>query len=298
MQVHHKNFGSKTAIRCGFRLGKYDFPEHIHQFPEIVYVLDGEMELTVDGKTTLMKAGDIALISPFQVHSFYTPESVYRWVCVFSCDFVANFITHEELYGSGESCVFHASAGLLSFIKSHLLESDENFIELNPDIIRTFRAVLFAIYEEYFRKVPRLGKRKYNQALSSILLYISEHYTENISLASIGSALSYSPKYVSLCLAEIDGMNLMYLVNSFRADHAKNLLAGTSYRMIDIAEECGYSNERSFYRSFHDVTGMTPGEYRKHKRTLATQETERDFYCVLYNEKRANQKAYKGKIKK
>jgi AraC-like DNA-binding protein len=55
--------------------------------------------------------------------------------------------------------------------------------------------------------------------------------------------------------------------------------------MIDIALECGYANERSFYRAFSRVTGMTPGEYRKSKRTLSTQENEKEFYTVIYEEK-------------
>ena len=55
--------------------------------------------------------------------------------------------------------------------------------------------------------------------------------------------------------------------------------------MIDIAFECGFANERSFYRAFQSVTGMTPGEYRRSKRTYSTQENERDFYTVLYEEK-------------
>ena len=50
MQVHFKNFGAKTAVRCGFVEGKYNYSSHIHQFPEIVFCKDGEMTLTVDGK--------------------------------------------------------------------------------------------------------------------------------------------------------------------------------------------------------------------------------------------------------
>ena len=158
----------------------------------------------------------------------------------------------------------------------------ELFFALSEENIRSFKALIFAIYEEYLRKVKRATKKKYHNALSQILFYISEHYTENISLSSIGAALNYSPKYISLCLAEIDEMNLNYLVNSFRADYAKSLLINTGHKMIDIALECGYSNERSFYRAFANVTGMTPGQYRKHKRTFITQDNESAHYPALY----------------
>ena len=285
MQVHFKNFGSKTAIRCGFRSGQYNFPEHIHQFPEIVYVKDGELEITVDGAKELMKAGDFAIVPPFRVHSFFTPNTVTRWVCVFSADFISGFISRDELFGNGESYVFHASEGLSSFAEQHMLESEELFFELNEQTIRTYKSLIFSIYTEYLNKIPRAAKKKYHQALSAILFYISEHYTEDISLASIGKELGYSRKYVSLCLSEVDEMNLNQLINSFRADLAKTLLSSTKMNIIDIALECGYENERSFYRAFRQVTGMTPGQYRRSKRTLSTQDNEKEFYTVIYENK-------------
>lgn len=285
MQVHHKNFGSKTALRCGFLSGQYNFPSHIHQFAELVYVSEGSLEVTVDGKTELMLPGDFAIIPPFRVHSFFTPERVKRWICVFSPDFISSFISRDEFFGGGESSILHASDGLKAFANEHMIEADELFFELTEETIRAYKSFIFAVYAEYLNTVPRTEKRIYHQALSAILLYISEHYTEDISLSSIGTALNYSRKYVSLCLADIDGMNLNYLVNSFRADHAKTLLSTTKMKILDIALECGYANERSFYRSFLNVTGMTPGQYRRSKRTLSTQENERDFYTVIYDEK-------------
>lgn len=286
MQVHYKNFGSKTALRCGFLSGQYNFANHIHQFAEIVYVKEGSLEVTIDDKTELMHPGDFAIIPPFRVHSFFTPETVTRWICVFSADFISSFINRDEFFGNGESCVFHASEGLRAFAEERMLETDELFFELSEEIIRTYKSLIFSIYAEYLNKVPRAEKRKYHQALSSILYYISEHYTEDVSLASIGADLNYSPKYVSLCLSEVDEMNLNQLINSFRADLAKTLLSTTKKKMIDIALECGYANERSFYRSFMRVTGMTPGDYRKSKRTLSTQENEKEFYTVIYEEKK------------
>lgn len=291
MQVHHKNFGSKTAIRCGFRAERYNYPEHIHQFPEIIYVTDGEMDITVDGNTEKMKKGDLAIVAPFRTHSFSTENYVERWICVFSNDFITNFLSDDDFFSIREACVFHASERLKGYLNGYLPESEELFFELTEENIRSFRTIIFAIYEEYLRTVKITKKKMQNKALSSILFYISEHYTEDISLSSIGSALGYSPKYVSLCLSDIDELNLSTLVNSFRVDHAKNLLSGTTYKMVDIAMDCGFSNERSFYRTFSQLTGETPGDYRKSKRTVSTQENEAMPYPELYKEKRLKKRS-------
>lgn len=286
MIVHSNNFGARTALRCGFLKGVYNFPAHIHQFPEIVYCLEGSMELTVDEKTETMNAGDMAIIAPFCVHSFHTPEYVNRWIAVFSTDFLSGVLSEEEIYGEGAHCVFTPSPQLAAFVSSRLADSNEKFFTLTAEDIRSFKVLSTAVYEEYMRVVPYSVKRTHNKALSAILLYVSEHYLDNLSLSSIGAALGYSPKYVSLCLSDIDDMNLFYLVNSFRAEHAKKLLLSTELKVIDIAYECGYSSEKSFHRAFHQVTGTTPGKYKKSKRTTATQKNEAVNPQTKYFEKK------------
>ena len=52
------------------------------------------------------------------------------------------------------------------------------------------------------------------------------------------------------------------LVNSFRVEHAKELLSGTSMQTTAIAEICGFGSLRTFNRVFRQFTKITPGEYR------------------------------------
>ena len=44
-------------------------PSHNHPHEQITYVIEGEMEMVVDGKTKLLKAGDGVVILPDQEHS-------------------------------------------------------------------------------------------------------------------------------------------------------------------------------------------------------------------------------------
>jgi AraC-like DNA-binding protein len=254
------------------------------------------MELTVNEKKEVMNAGDMAIIAPFCVHSFYTPEYVNRWLAVFSTDFIAGLLSEEEIYGEGEHCVFTPSPQLAAFVTSHLIDSNENFFNLTAGDIRSFKVLSNAVYEEYMRVVPYSAKRTHNKALTAILLYISEHYLEEMSLSTIGAALGYSPKYVSLCLSDIDDMNLFYLVNSFRAEHAKRLLLSTELKVIDIAYECGYSSEKSFHRAFLQVTGTTPGKYKKAKRTAHPPKNEGVNPQTKYLEKKQRKKERKKAV--
>ena len=280
MQVHFKNFGAMTAVRCGFVEGRYNYTPHIHQFPEIVYVEDGEMDVITDLGRVTMRAGDIAVLTPFLVHEFQTKSYVKRWLAVFSPDFLSGFLPTETIYGSASGFVFHASDALIGYIKPKLADSGENFYEMTDSEMRSFKLLVTAVYEE-FLKNHSITDKTHQRALPAILHYISLHSGEELSLSSIGAALGYSPKYVSLCLSDIEGINLFYLINSFRAEKAKDLLVNSSLKIIDVAYECGYANEKSFYRAFLQVTGMTPGQYRKHRRTFGKPDAEPDWYHEL-----------------
>ena len=93
MIIQNTNFGSIQIIRSGVHEGKYCFGDHIHQFSELVWVLDGELEMTVNGKMEIAKKGDFTVISPFAIHSFFTPEYSKIHIAVISDSFIVGRIT-------------------------------------------------------------------------------------------------------------------------------------------------------------------------------------------------------------
>jgi quercetin dioxygenase-like cupin family protein len=59
-------------------------PMHAHVEEQVVIVLDGEFEFTLDGETRTMRRGDIAVIPPWVPHGAVTGESTCVEVDVFS----------------------------------------------------------------------------------------------------------------------------------------------------------------------------------------------------------------------
>ena len=45
------------------------FSEHAHEQEQVIMVLEGHLEITVDGETTLMGPGDVVVIGPNVKHS-------------------------------------------------------------------------------------------------------------------------------------------------------------------------------------------------------------------------------------
>ena len=271
MFIQQHNFGSDLSLRCGHVDGVHNSGDHLHQFFEIVPVFDGEIEITVDGTKYLAGAGDIAIISPFSIHSFYTPRHVKQLICVFNNSLLTDFIPLTELCKKREAAVFHASAPLWEYlINSGFYDNTHTKREFDPvkdaNYIHRLRSVFYLVLAEYFNTVPAIGDSTIDYTLSKILVYISENYDKDISLETVGLALGYSPKYVSACLKAIPSVNFRSLVNSLRIERAKNLLLTTDKDNTEIAYECGFISQASFHRAFREQVGTTTGKYRANRR--------------------------------
>ncbi|MBQ8357522.1 MAG: helix-turn-helix domain-containing protein [Clostridia bacterium] len=255
MRIQTDNFGYGDTFRCRFHEGIYNYQPHIHQFTEVVVVLDGEIDITVNGRKERATAGDIALIEPFGIHSFETPKHCRIWIAVFSSFYVADFAPENGLR-EGARSVFEPTRSLFAYVKEHLIyAADRNLYGI--------KAALYAIFEEYTRFVPAKAQTENKGVLSAVLLYINGHFQKNITLRSLATALGYSQSYLSHVLNTIPNMNFNTLLSSLRIEYAKNLLLTSDRQILDIALECGFSNERSFHRSFRKLVGTTPLAYKK-----------------------------------
>ena len=135
----------------------------------------------------------------------------------------------------------------------------------NSKLFKKLKVAICAIFEEYQEKIATAEYSKKNNMLPEVLIYMKAHYTENISQTDVAKAIGYSSCYISHCLKDINNLNFRSILNSFRVEHAKELLyRQKEKKIIDIALECGFSCERSFHRAFYSMIGMTPGEYRDH----------------------------------
>ena len=266
MFIQNWNFGNDLVLRCGRVDHMHNSGDHIHQFCEFIFVREGEIEITVDGKCYVAGPGDIAVILPFSVHSFHTPKHVVQLICVCSNAFFTDFIPFNILCKKRTISVFTASTPLWSYLmNSGFYDSVNTKLVFSPDTdydyINKLKSTFYLILSEYFSKAPIVDKSGTDNTLSKILIYINHNYCSDLSLESVGAALGYSPKYISNCLHALDGLNFKTLVNALRVEKAKFLLISTKKTNAEISAECGFTSQASFQRVFHDIVGQSPKKY-------------------------------------
>ena len=265
--VQKYNFSMTDSVRSTFHDSRYRKAIHIHQLAEIVFVLEGEMRVTTNGKRTVAKAGDLIVIPPYQPHGFYTEDNktVKLWMMLFSGNLISDISISSCMYEEYETSVFKPSEALSVFIKSKFFDTKETLIELDSVGIRSIKALLYPLFEEYISRVPAVSEyiTQSNNVVAVLIQYLSKHFYKNESISDIATAIGYSESYISHNLKKSINVSFTDLRNSFRVDYAKNLLVNSEMSNFRVGLECGFNCQRSFDRAFKKCTGMTPLKYKE-----------------------------------
>lgn len=100
--------------------------------------------------------------------------------------------------------------------------------------------------------------------LQKLRLYLNQHYTEKLSLATISAQLHIGRTKLCLLAKELSGgKTLSYLLTQRRIDAAKTLLLQSDQPISAIAEAVGIGDYNYFSKVFRSVTGTTPSAFRK-----------------------------------
>lgn len=111
-----------------------------------------------------------------------------------------------------------------------------------------------------------LSGNKENSELNyydKILLYINEHYNQDIDFEDMSEVIGISYSYMRKIIKKTTGKSIMECINFKRIEIAKQMLIETDKNILGIANAIGYSNVQSISRFFKKFEGITPSEYRR-----------------------------------
>ena len=261
----------------------FRFQRHIHGNPELLYVIEGEIDVTVDECTETVSAGQMCMILPWQIHSFYTRDFSRTIVLVVAHSYLDDFLNSMRGY-YGQTQVFRPEPAIQELFMQYLFTGPFP----DPYIIASVLLGLCHCFTVQCPILPCENSRR-APALYDAFNYISAHYKEPLTLGSVAAELGYSYYYLSHIFKSYAGMGFNRFCNMRRVAEAEHLLRNTDRSVTDIALESGFSNTRSFNRAFLDVMHMPPLRYREQYSSVEggerisidegeVQNIERDFH--------------------
>jgi AraC family transcriptional regulator len=103
--------------------------------------------------------------------------------------------------------------------------------------------------------------RHYKQLLD----YIAVNYGNNILLEDMAAKADLSTSHFSRLFKQTIGQSPYQFLMAYRIEQAKKMLNNPRKLMVDIAFNCGFSDQAHFSRVFKKIEGSTPKQYRLKK---------------------------------
>lgn len=113
-----------------------------------------------------------------------------------------------------------------------------------------------------FSMKAKSGEKKSREYIERTLMFMEEHYMEDISLEDVADNSGISSFYLSRLLKQELKQTFVEILTDIRMRQALNLLWDENKTVKEIAEKSGYSNITYFYKVFKKYTGMNIGEIR------------------------------------
>lgn len=92
--------------------------------------------------------------------------------------------------------------------------------------------------------------------------YIHENFNRDINMAMVSNYVSLNYSYFSQAFKEYTGYNFVDYLKKIRIEKAKELLENFDYKIYEVGEMVGYKNSKQFAKTFREMEGISPIEYR------------------------------------
>lgn len=250
------------------------YPAHFHTHCEIMYVLDGEVDVMVDGVTYKAMRDEAIFIAPHQIHSFKSSHMISIFILFVELatfnDYAERMaeslpsspIVHLELPEEIETvrAVLHYLWGLFQSPHAHVSQRPK----LKPERVLTARSMAKAAIAIFMDHIEWAKKQSVTpDIMRQILEYCAEHYKTDISIQSVADALEVSPHAVTRIFTANFHQNFRKYINSLRIDEAAHKLISSADSITQIAFSVGFDTLRTFNRAFLAERNVTPSEYRR-----------------------------------
>ena len=258
--IFHQIHNSSSANHYNaFFYTHEEWEMHFHKNLEIIYVVKGIVNATVNQKEYVLGQGELALCLPYEIHSYHPqPDSLY-WVCVFSEDHVRFF--SKQMQGKTASTARFVCSEAVADYTERVLMNDPS-----PSIY-IIKSCLYGLCAEFLRcvKVEDKDQGK-SQPITDIISFVEAHHTENVTLADLAGLLGYDYHYTSRYFHSVFHMPFKDFLNIYRLETAVRLMDETERSLVEIAFESGFQSLRTFNHCFHKHFGLAPSQYRKTSR--------------------------------
>lgn len=277
MEYHSNTLIDKKASIHMFEADTSSFPEHTHDFIEIIYVKRGEGVHKINGTEFKVGEGDILFINYGAKHEFeckkgysffnicFDPEVISDGIVTPENAFAMLQLTaFDEIRGENDNGAISFSGNSRLRIEGLLKDMLTEYTEMKKgweDAVKSYMSLLLVFV---MRKLSvEADEEAERDVWATISAYIDNNLDTDLSLATLAKRCFYNPSYFSRAFKERFNMPLTRYVAQKKAEHAIALIEDGETSPSVIAERCGFSSKSALYRAISTAKGMTFAELKE-----------------------------------
>lgn len=249
---------------------RYYMPYHWHTHYEIIRILKGTFQLTLDDVVRVYHSGDVIFVTDGVLHGGTPTDCEYECI-VFDLPFllkdnhacsktIHDIINHKIMIHTLLSEQSQTIQTIVENLCNALSSKKRAYEFMTQGYLYQLIGVIINehLYEEQVTDI--LTHERLN-SIKNVLAYISDNYYNSISLEDLAKIAGMNPKYFCRYFKSMTDRTPIDYLNYYRIECACEMLSTKNISIKEAAISCGFNDDSYFIKTFNKYKGITPKQF-------------------------------------
>ncbi|WP_031522102.1 HTH-type transcriptional activator RhaS [Siccibacter colletis] len=258
----------RTSLAIEPRLPQSAFPEHHHDFHEIVIVEHGTGIHVFNGQPYTLSGGSVCFVRDHDRHLYEHTDNLCLTNVLYRAPDAFSFLSgldkllpqerdgHYPSHWRVNQSVLHQVRVLIEQMDA-LPQGDDPHAVANREIV--FMQLLVLLRKSSLAE----GAVDNDARLNQLIAWLEDHYADEVCWEAIADRFSLSLRTLHRQLKQQTGLSPQRYLNRLRLIKARHLLRHSDESVTDIAYRCGFGDSNHFSTLFKREFCWSPRDVRQ-----------------------------------
>jgi len=254
------------------RLPQAEFPEHHHDFHEIVIVEHGTGIHVFNGQPYTITGGTVCFVRDHDRHLYEHTDNLCLTNVLYRSPDAFRFMSGlEQLLPQEQDGVYPSHWRVNQTVLQQVRQVVQQMETLDSgDDMHTIanREILFMQLLVHLRKGSLAAEATNNDArLNLLMAWLEDNFADEVCWEAVADRFSLSLRTLHRQLKQHTGMTPQRYLNRIRLTKARHLLRHSDESVTDIAFRCGFGDSNHFSTLFRREFNWSPRDIRQGRDT-------------------------------
>lgn len=253
---------SQALFANGFRFTEKAYPnylqipKHSHELSHFCFVLSGNYEEQIERKTDERVPTALVYYPPDVRHA----EKHHTNGKHFLVEIDAKILDKVRDYGANlnEPLTLLGNESLWLAAKMY-----REFCQRDSFSVLALESITTELMIYASRQTIKVNERKRPIWLEKTIEILRDNFAEPVGLNELAEFVGVHPTHLARVFRQFERCTIGDYIRKVRIENARQRMISSKESLVEIALNSGFSDQTHFTRSFKNVTGMTPKEFRR-----------------------------------